>query len=399
MTTWLVAQLGCRMHYAVPRILSSAGMLEALYTDVCSAAPWANALRGLAVHTTPPLQRLAGRVPEGVPATRIHSFPVFGLRYAARRAAARTPEDLTAVHLWAGESFCNSILRRGLGEAGAVYTFNSAGLELLRHARQLGLRTVVEQTIAPAAIEDELLDRERAAFPTWQPESHRNGNRAAFREREAAEWEHADLILCASEFVRDGIRACGGPVERVAVVPYGVNASAPAGAAGLRKGTPYLLDAARMLAGVAEFRLVGDVTVSPSAARQLSESLELTGPVPRVSMAQHFAWADVFVLPSICEGSATACYEALAAGLPVVATPNTGSAVRDGVEGFIVPARDAQAIAAAIDRLRTTPGLLCELSRNALLRAREFTVQSYGDRLLKALSGAAEPEAAPVLSH
>jgi glycosyltransferase involved in cell wall biosynthesis len=45
-------------------------------------------------------------------------------------------------------------------------------------------------------------------------------------------------------------------------------------------------------------------------------------------------------------------YEALACGLPVLTTPNAGSVARDGIEGFIVPARDVDALARALERLR-----------------------------------------------
>ena len=51
------------------------------------------------------------------------------------------------------------------------------------------------------------------------------------------------------------------------------------------------------------------------------------------------AAADVFVFPSLFEGSAVVTYEALACGLPSVVTPDAGSVVRDGVEGFVVPGR------------------------------------------------------------
>jgi len=65
---------------------------------------------------------------------------------------------------------------------------------------------------------------------------------------------------------------------------------------------------------------------------------------------------------------------AAAAGVPVITTPNAGSVVRHGIDGFIVPIRDAEAIVAAIDTIRLNPSLLYNLSRNAALRAREFTV-------------------------
>lgn len=409
MTTWLVAQLGARMHYAVPRLLHSAGMLEKLSTDIC-AGRWAESLGRIPLGLLPgPLERLAGRVPHGVPRSRIRSFPLFGLEYAARRAAARTPSALTGVHLWAGSAFCDAILRAGFGKAGAVYTFNSAGLRLLSRARRLGLTTVVEQTLVPAAIEDALLAEEHEAFPDWQPSLAGDRNRVAFCARECGEWECADLIVCGSEFVRDGIRRRGGPAGRTVVVPYGVDAPAPAvvrslaqrplrvltvGAVGLRKGTPYLLEAARRLQGAAEFRLVGSIGVSPAAVRRLVDSVEIVGALPRAAIAQQLAWADVFLLPSICEGSATACYEALAAGLPVITTPNAGSVVRHGIDGFVVPIRDAEAIAAVLDAIRLSPTLLFNLSRNAALRAREFTIQKYGERLLTALAGIGEPAVA-----
>jgi glycosyltransferase involved in cell wall biosynthesis len=107
-------------------------------------------------------------------------------------------------------------------------------------------------------------------------------------------------------------------------------------------------------------------------------------------MAQHYAWADVFLLPSICEGSATACYEALAAGVPVITTENAGSVVRDGIDGFIVPIRDAGAIVERLEMLHRDRELLESMARGALQRASEFTVEKYGDRLIAALRAAIE---------
>ena len=122
---------------------------------------------------------------------------------------------------------------------------------------------------------------------------------------------------------------------------------------------------------------------------ELRESgVEVVGAVPRSQIGEHYSWADVFVLPSICEGSATVCYEALAHGLPVITTPNSGSVVRDGLEGFIVPIRDADAIADRLVRLTRSDGLLDAMSRNARARAMEFTVEKYGERLVKALQHA-----------
>ena len=103
-----------------------------------------------------------------------------------------------------------------------MFTFNSAGLEILQRARRDGLFTVSEQTIAPSALEQRLLREERESHPGWE---QMNEDRVAtdFTIREQSEWQLADLILCGSEFVRDGIAQCSGPVEKCVVVPYGVD--------------------------------------------------------------------------------------------------------------------------------------------------------------------------------
>ena len=193
----------------------------------------------------------------------------------------------------------------------------------------------MEQTIAPKRIEMKLLAQEAAAFPGWGSSSAGSAASEEYAVREEAEWREADLIVCGSEFVRAGIGECGGDIDRCRVVPYGIEpASAVSprtrrdgplrvlivGAVGLRKGSPYVLAVARLLKGRAIFRMIGNVTVPLETARELRSHVELLGGIPRSEVMKHYAWADVFLLPSICEGSATVCYEALAAGLPAVPT-------------------------------------------------------------------------------
>lgn len=389
------------MHYAVPRVLCGAGMLERFFTDLVAAKDWPGRIKGVIPEQwrQGAVERALARIPDGVPPAKITHWPLFGLEYHWRLRRARSRGDLTATHLWAGREFCRRIIRHGLGEATVVYTFNSAGLELLRYAREQGLLCVMEQTIAPADIEDRLLAEEHAAFPEWEETPEADPYRAVFAARERAEWECADLILCGSEFVRGGLVERGVPEERCAVVPYGVDSPRAelrrrrggrlrvltAGGVCLRKGAPYVLAAARVLAGLAEFRWCGGIGVRQDVVRRLSEHIDLRGAVPRPLMAGHYEWADVFLLPSICEGSATVCYEALAAGLPVITTPNAGSVVRDGAEGFIVPIRDTEAIVERLERLARGRELLEEISSRALERSREFTVAQYGKRLVGSL--------------
>jgi len=396
----IVAQLGARMHYAVPAILQRSGMLEHLYTDIY-APQLPSPLKALGKRYGPSsLRRWLGRVPVDIPKGKITAFGAMGLEYQWRRRRASTRESSAAVHLWAGQELCRHVIRMGLGDADAVFTYNSAGLELLQHARNEGKLAVMEQTIASVAIQDELLREEESIHRRWAQNSTTDPLRSAFIERDRMEWEVSDVILCGSEFVRESIGASGGPIKRCRVVPYGVNIPSPAprmnrgsrplhvltvGAVVLRKGAPYVLEAAKCLRNKAEFRMAGQLEISAYGQELLREHVTLLGALPRSEVRQQFAWADVFLLPSICEGSATACYEALAYGLPVITTPNTGSVVRDGVDGFIVPIRDAAAIVDKIERLADEPDLWEKMSANALARASEFTVEKYGERLLSAL--------------
>ncbi len=127
------------------------------------------------------------------------------------------------MHIAFGKNFCETILQKGLGEATATYTFNSAGLELMRAAKKIGLKTVMEQTIAPRAVELEILAEAVQRYPGWAKAIPSGPNIDAFIAREEEEWQHADLILCGSEFVCNAVVSRGGPVDKCRVVPDGVD--------------------------------------------------------------------------------------------------------------------------------------------------------------------------------
>jgi glycosyltransferase involved in cell wall biosynthesis len=397
----VVAQLGARMHYAVPRILHRAGILEHLYTDICASKGWPRLL-GMIPRALRPakVERLAARLPKGIPASRITAFTSFGFEYARRIARARNGSERNEAFLWSGREFCRRVNDEGFGEAKAVYGYNSASLEILREARRRGVKGIVEQTIAPRAVERRLLREEAATFPDWEAPMREEAGLDEYCARESAEWAAADLIVCGSGHVKEGIISCGGEKARCVVVPYGLEHGPIAaarserdpgplrvltvGAIGLRKGSPYVLAAAEQLGASAEFRIVGAVQILPEAEKRLRKRVHVTGIVPRSEIAAHFEWADVFLLPSLCEGSATSTYEAMAHGLPVICTPQTGSVVRDGVDGFLVPARDAGAIAAKVGALAGDPALLAAMSASARAQSADYTLDKYGGRLLAA---------------
>lgn len=382
----VVAQLGARRHYAVPRIVHDAGMLARLYTDTyVGDKPWLERLLGLVPkHWLPErARRLRGRKALGVPADKVTSLDLFGLRYErARRRAERAARPSAAFAYW-GKRFCVRIVAGRPPQADLVWAFNGAALELFQWAKGRGMRCVLEQTSAPHAVMRRLVSEEVERWPGWEPGLEPPPEPDPLSERERAEWRLADLVIAGSQFVVAGIEACDGPADKCVVVPGGVDAATftprPrgrsdrlrvlfAGRVCLMKGAPYLLEALRRLGPrQIQARFAGEVALAPDKLRPYREVAVFLGPVPRPLMPQLYRWADVLVLPSICEGSAMVVYEALSAGTYVITTPNAGSVLEgSSPHGQLVPIRDVDALVAALgtrlaaqadDRPQQTDGL------------------------------------------
>jgi glycosyltransferase involved in cell wall biosynthesis len=270
-------------------------------------------------------------------------------------------------------------------------------LECFERAQFDGVATILEQTIAPRRLELELLAESEERYPQWRDPEGR-GLSQYFAEREEQEWTLADTIVCGSDFVKRGLMRQGIPGRQIHVVPYGIDPPADwspkttlgnrlrvlfVGSINARKGVPALMEASEKLP-CCEFRLVGGGRLPEGIS--IPSNVRIVGPVPRTEVSHHYRWADVFLLPSLCEGSATVIYEALSQGVPVICTPNAGSVVRDGMEGKIIPALDPAAIREALESFLAAPNTLEPCSQRARSRALEHTLESYGDRLLTALA-------------
>jgi glycosyltransferase involved in cell wall biosynthesis len=129
-------------------------------------------------------------------------------------------------------------------------------------------------------------------------------------------------------------------------------------------------------------------------ARGLDDAVELVGGVGRDEATAHLAAADVFCLPSTYEGLPLAILEAMAAGLPVVATAVSGNpeAVEHGRSGLLVPAESARALAEALVALLNDPTRRRAMGAEGRRRARErFAIDRVAAehlRLLRRLAGA-----------
>ena len=217
------------------------------------------------------------------------------------------------------------------------------------------------------------------------------------------ELERADLVLCPSRFVRDTMILNGIPEEKCLVNPFGVNTdifkprtSVPArpkfvavGTICVRKGYQYLFRAFEIVKRripEAELVVVGDHKVDFRRERpKWAGSFTHFPHLPHAQLAELLPTCSAFVFPSIEEGFARVLSEAMAAGLPVIASHESGATtlVADGVEGFIVRGRDPQHIADAMIRVAADPELNRRMGESSHRKgAVRNTWQDYGDRLL-----------------
>ena len=425
---WICAQLGAREHYAVARALHRNGALQGLFTDA-----WVRPGNPLGLIKKSLRERYHSELADAT----VHSANVSLLAFEAwatlkalqgwnrimarnewfqkqvvrklqklkteklkAEGGGRKTEDGTTFNLQ--HSTCNS--------QPTIFAYSYAARDIFRWARAQGWKTVLGQ-IDAGLPEERLVARLHDENPTqrhnWQPAPAEYW--ADWRE----ECELADCIVVNSDWARRALLKQGVPAEKLAIIPLcyepnaetlktemlkldgisacqnvSLSAFSPLrvlflGQVILRKGIQYLVEAAKLLENEpVHFDVVGPIGISEAAIKSAPANMKFHGRANRDEAAGWYARSDVFVLPTISDGFAITQIEAMAHGLPVIATPNCGEVVSDGVDGFIIPPRDAMALAKAIRRYLSEPELLRSQRGAALAKSKQFTLDKLSGRLL-----------------
>ena len=160
-----------------------------------------------------------------------------------------------------------------------------------------------------------------------------------------------------------------------------------AGCLGKRKGGEELINALEQLKDL-PWTLEIIASAEPDIASKFQHFLsdprvKLSGLVSISELPKRMSEADVFIFPSLAEGSARVVFMALACGCYVITTPNSGSIVEDGVHGHLVPAGDANALAEAIRKAVEHRDQLAGVGqRNAELIRTSYRQVHYGEKLI-----------------
>jgi glycosyltransferase involved in cell wall biosynthesis len=282
-------------------------------------------------------------------------------------------------------------------KANVVVASYHVARHVFRRARASGRRTVLNYPIAHHRWQYRFYDEQARAHPEFAGALPRFGDTERHSELLDAEIELADTILVGSQFARDSFVSAGVAPEKLRVIPYGTDterfrpAASPrrddkvfravfVGQIGERKGISHLLKAYKAFRRPdTELHLVGDYV--PGAEEAYAPYRDLyrhTPNVPQKQLPDLFRSADVFVFPTLVEGMGMVVLEAMACGIPVIVTPNgPGDVVRDGVDGFVVPACNSEAIVERLERMYAEPELRFEMGRNARTHAESWSWARY----------------------
>jgi glycosyltransferase involved in cell wall biosynthesis len=441
---WITSQIGAREHYAVPRVLHREGKLERLYTDFWASAPW-RLIGKLTGKGSMSSRCHADLLEAPVTGFNFHALkasrqrftnPYDGFLQVGEAFGRDVVEDLDAnastlafslQPSFSSHSCPPPITHHPSPITKIFFGYDTGFLEPARWVKARGGKTIVCQ-MDPARYEVELVKEEEKRWPGWAKRSVEVPESYYCRREE--EWAVADLVMVNSEWSKQALIKQGVSDDKIVVVPlayeaekverenrkeegaekvldFRFDATLPPQSSGahshwlgssfspkrplrvlflgqviLRKGIQYLIEAAMLLRNEAiHFDIVGSIGISDQAVASAPSNMTFHGPVSRDRTDEFYRSADLFVLPTLSDGFALTQLEAMAHGLPVIATPNCGEVVTDGVDGLIVPGSDSNALAEAFQLLIQDPEKLRSMSAATKAKVEQFSLSKLAENL------------------
>lgn len=280
-------------------------------------------------------------------------------------------------------------VRTGAGQGG-----------LIKSAKRRGMKVIADHSaLHPVTCGENLRDD----YARWGQTLAIGPGLGVWKNVEA-DCRQADLIVVNADHIKASFVANGYPSEKIKVAYLGVRKdfmgikteyrnSGPlrilyTGAFSILKGAEYLLESMRLLTerGVeVECTIVGNVDAPAKLCDKYAHlPVRYVGRVAQDELVAFLKESDVYLFPSLADGCAKAGMEAMAAGMCVVATRESGLPISDGENGFFVPKKDATAIADKIEWLASHQEEQKRLGRNAARLIREnYTWERYVEAIKK----------------
>lgn len=301
------------------------------------------------------------------------------------RAATHYLEGSTVVHGWSGFSEPS-----------------------IHWAKQNDVPFILERSSAHMIVQCQILKKEYDLLNLDWAETQ-----SEIVAQELREYELADRVAIPSLFVKRSFLSQGFPQQRLFHNPLGTNLKSfsprvksddvfriiYAGSKSVRKGIPYLVQGF-MEANIpnSELWLVGgNIGETPHLLNRADERVKSIDHVPQAELVKYYCNSNIFVMASIEDGFGMVMAQALACGLPLICTTNTGgedllqmsgvepveleNGIKEYAAGYIVPVKNSEAISFLLKKLNSQPDLLNKKQQAALeLRDKDLSWSTYAQR-------------------
>jgi glycosyltransferase involved in cell wall biosynthesis len=217
----------------------------------------------------------------------------------------------------------------------------------------------------------------------------------------AQEIHLADHIICASSVTSHSLQLEGISKTKIEVIPYGVDTTLYPykkrdlvahdgvfnvifiGSLNQRKGITYLLEALDGMPNVV-LHVVGRGIFDEQLLNQFKVKIHLHKNIPHEELVSLLHQSHCFILPSLVEGFGQVILEAMATGIPVIASQNTIAfdIIKDGENGFVVPIRDVLAIKERLQLLINQPELVEQIGFKGFQTAKDLNWVAFRTQLV-----------------
>lgn len=291
-----------------------------------------------------------------------------------------------------------------------VYAYEDMALHSFRMAAAQGMARIYDLPIGYWRAAQKIFAEESEREPEWAETLTGMRDSTEKLERKEEELTLANRVIVASNFTRQTLADANFEAQ-VNVIPYGAPPAVSAepkrasgklrvlfvGGLGQRKGLSYLLKAVEMLDDSVELTLLGRKTAPH--CRPLEAAVRKYRWLPSLThqaVLEEMSRQDVLVFPSLFEGFGLVILEAMAQGLPVITTSHTAGQdlIEEGVDGFVVPIRSAEAIAEKLLLLARDRDRLSAMQQAARGKARFHTWENYRRRVVEVAREVMEKRAA-----
>lgn len=345
----------------------------------------------------------------GVPDDRVVSLPLtLLLNRAIEKVGGATlvRKSLPTIY----QMFASEAVRYLQGST-LVHGWSSCSLPAIRWAKQNNVPFLLERSSAHINYQAKLLEAEYQKFGLECTEIH-----PKIVETELAEYELANQVAVPSYFAQRSFIEEAFPTHRLIYNRFGTNLDTflpgvkqddvfrvvYAGSLSVRKGIHYLVEGF-MQANIpnSELCLIGGAT--PETAQLIAsgdERVKCIGHIPEPKLAEYYSNSSVFVLPSIEDGFAYVILQAVACGIPLISTTNSGGEdvlridnaspvklennIDEYPAGYIIPPANSEVIASLLTKLATNPELLAQKQQSALaFKPQDLSWEQYALRAIE----------------